>query len=295
MSRPSVSVIIPAYNAEEFLADTLSSIVAQTYCAEEVIVVDDGSTDRTSQIARGIGSPVRVVQKENGGVSSARNRGLSEARGNLVAFCDADDLWAAEKLETQLRALRESPGASAAFTGVMRVDEEANPLGEISIPPLSRVSLRDLVEHREGEIPAALASTVLVPRGMVERTGGFDETLSDAADWDYVVRLRLQGPFCGPGAPLVRYRVHRKAMSRNLDVRAADMRRLFDKFDADERIRNGLGSRLPGARARNAVVMASGFASAGSWLKAFNCLLREGAKHPFALAGALASRMRTSP
>jgi glycosyltransferase involved in cell wall biosynthesis len=295
VTHPSVSVVVPAYNAQAFLEATLASLTAQTHPPREIIVVDDGSVDETPHIAHGAPSPVRLVRKDNGGVSSARNRGLAEARGDFVAFCDADDQWLPEKLETQLQVLRESPGASAAFTGALRVDQGGSLMEEIPGPHLSRVSLTDLVEHREGRIPAVVASSLLVSQSQVEDVGGFDETLSDAADWDYAVRLRLRGPFCGPTAPLVRYRVHTGAMSRNLDLRAADMRRLFDKLEADERIRSEIGSRLPGARARNAVVMAAGFASTGSWLKALRWLLREGAKHPFALAEALASRMRTSP
>src|SRR5438045_1880854 len=95
---PSVSVIIPCYNAAEFLAECLDSVCRQTVPPAEVIVVDDGSTDATAQIARAFGPPVRVISQANAGPSAARNRAMDEAQGDWVAFSDADDVWQPNKL-----------------------------------------------------------------------------------------------------------------------------------------------------------------------------------------------------
>lgn len=281
MNPPSVSVIVPAYNAEPFLAETLASIVGQTLAPREVIVVDDGSTDATAEVAEAVGPPVRVIRKPNGGVSSSRNRGVQEATGEVLAFCDADDLWEAEKLEAQLDALV-GADASACFCGVR----------DRPMPPPESVTLADLVRHETGRIPAQIPSTLLLPAAAARDVGPWDESLSDAADWDYAIRLRRLGSFCGPTEPLVRYRVHDDAMSRDLELRAADLRRLFDKLEADPELRRALGSELVRARARNTVVMAAGFASEGSWGRALGWLAREGLRHPLAVTGALLRRGR---
>lgn len=105
MSLPTYSVVIPCYNGARFLRETLDSVLAQTAPALEVLVIDDGSTDDSAAVAEAYGPPVRVIRQANQGESVARNRGIDEARGEWVAFVDADDLWAPEKIESQLTAI----------------------------------------------------------------------------------------------------------------------------------------------------------------------------------------------
>ena len=105
-AEPTVSVIIPCYNGAAFLPETLQSVLDQTHPPLEVLVIDDGSTDRSVEIAASFGPPVRSISQKNQGESVARNRGLTEARGEWVAFLDADDLWQPSKLERQLAAAR---------------------------------------------------------------------------------------------------------------------------------------------------------------------------------------------
>src|ERR1700749_83796 len=100
-----VSVIMPAYNSGRYLAESVRSVQAQTFGGWELVVVDDGSTDDTGEVARRLAEAdarVRYVRRPNGGQAAARNTGLAEARGRLVAFLDADDLWLPEKLEAQM-------------------------------------------------------------------------------------------------------------------------------------------------------------------------------------------------
>src|SRR6516165_7339471 len=97
-----VSVIIPAYNVETFLHQTIESVLHQTYPVAEVIVVDDGSTDRSFEVAKSFGSPVHVLCQVNAGASIARNHALDHASGDLIAFLDADDLWEPQKMERQI-------------------------------------------------------------------------------------------------------------------------------------------------------------------------------------------------
>ena len=102
---PTVSVVIPCYNGADFIRETLDSVLTQTVAPIEVLVVDDGSTDESAEIAESYGHPVRVIRQTNQGESVARNRGIDEARGDWIAFVDADDLWAPNKLERQLEAI----------------------------------------------------------------------------------------------------------------------------------------------------------------------------------------------
>src|SRR5690348_10269988 len=100
---PTVSVVIPAFNAAEYIGQAIDSVLAQTHQPIEIIVVDDGSTDQTAQIAAAYPAPVRVLRKPNGGPASARNMGIAAATGSWIALLDADDRWLANKLERQLR------------------------------------------------------------------------------------------------------------------------------------------------------------------------------------------------
>lgn len=111
-----ISCIVPVYNGERYLAETVDSILAQTHQPLEILVVDDGSTDRTATVAAGFGPRVRYCWQENAGEAAARNRGLSMAQTEFVAFLDADDLWHPEKLQRQIAWLRERPEVDLCFT-----------------------------------------------------------------------------------------------------------------------------------------------------------------------------------
>lgn len=113
---PLVSVVVPVFDGERYLADTLTSVVHQTYEHLEVIVVDDGSSDRSPDIARTHPDPrVRAISQGHAGAASARNTGVAVARGDVLAFIDADDLWTSDKLETQVAALGDDPGIDMVF------------------------------------------------------------------------------------------------------------------------------------------------------------------------------------
>ena len=121
----SVTVIIPAYNGAAYIARAVESALAQTHKPLEVLVVDDGSTDRTAEIVAAMPPPVRLIRKENGGPASARNLGAREAKGNWLALLDADDLWQPVKLETQIKAI-ETIEADVYYSGGIVVDESDN-------------------------------------------------------------------------------------------------------------------------------------------------------------------------
>jgi glycosyltransferase involved in cell wall biosynthesis len=105
-----ISAIIPAYNRAAYIAEAIESALGQTRLPDEIVVIDDGSTDRTAEIARAFGEKVRCISQQNQGIGGARNAGLSAACGDWIAFLDSDDLWLKQKLELQLTFLRANPG-----------------------------------------------------------------------------------------------------------------------------------------------------------------------------------------
>lgn len=170
-----VSCIVPVYNGARFLGEGLDSILAQTHRDLEIIVVDDGSTDGSGDVARGFGDPVTVVRQDNAGPAAARNRGVAEATGDFVAFLDADDLWVETKLERQLARFQARPelGYSVTLTQNFWEDEVAEERERMTGHARSR------------PIPGYVTLTLLTPRSWMQRVGGFDTGLAhgDAADW----------------------------------------------------------------------------------------------------------------
>ena len=121
---PLVSVVIPAFNAELFIGETIDSVLAQTYPAYEVIVVDDGSSDRTRElVTERFGTRVRLVVQENQGPSAARNAGAAAARGDYLAVIDADDIWLPEKLSYQTKVLKQNPDIGLLCGNMVEFDD----------------------------------------------------------------------------------------------------------------------------------------------------------------------------
>jgi glycosyltransferase involved in cell wall biosynthesis len=151
---PQVSVIIPVYNGERFLAEAIRSVLAQTYALYELIVVDDGSTDRTPEIAQSFPA-VRYVRQMHAGAAAARKRGVEQANGEYLAFLDADDLWMPDKLSVQMRAFEEDLGLEA-VSGLVEQFEQPGLERRYSIPlvPQPGYSLIALVVTRQvlGEV-----------------------------------------------------------------------------------------------------------------------------------------------
>lgn len=185
---PAVSVIIPAYNAEAFLARAIRSVEAQSFRDFEIVVVDDGSTDGTADIARGFSS-VRYVLGSHGGEAAARNRGLEEALSDLVAFVDADDEWLPEKLARQV-AFMEKLGSSFSYTDAYLVHDGR------------RVRYTSLARPRRGEILEPLIddwldqaflipTEVMASRALLKSAGGFEAGLPTPGHVDYGLWLKL--------------------------------------------------------------------------------------------------------
>lgn len=210
---PQISVVIPTHNRLDMLRTSIMSALAQRDVDLELIVVDDGSRDGTAKwLAESTDPRMQVVRQDRpGGVSAARNLGLSRATSDWIAFLDDDDVWSPEKLALQLKRAA-ATGAGWIYTGEVLVGPTLEVLGHPAIAPRPEAVMRHLM-HRN-PIPGG-ASGVIVARDYLDRAGPFDTALSALADWELWIRLaRLGAPERVPEA-LVGYRIHASNMSLN--------------------------------------------------------------------------------
>jgi glycosyltransferase involved in cell wall biosynthesis len=188
--EPLVSVVIPTYNYVRFLPRANESVLGQTYPSVECIVVDDGSTDGTAEMAGPYGCRIRYIASTNRGPAAARNLGAAAASGPYLAFLDADDWWAPEKLARQVRWLEEHKDFAAVGCGAASVDRNLQRLGQLSYSDLAE-SKDDNLRHvavRRKWIGGSCSGIVIQTSAYME-LGGFDEALSGAEDWDLWMRL----------------------------------------------------------------------------------------------------------
>jgi glycosyltransferase involved in cell wall biosynthesis len=175
MQTPLITCIVPAFNGERYLRETLNSILAQRYQHLEIIVADDGSTDGTAAAAAAYGDQLRYLWQPNKGPAAARNLGLGCAKGEFVAFLDQDDLWHPDKLTRQLARFQARPELDAAVAHVRLFWDEALRLEE-----------EKLRGHRlTSDLPGYITGTLLARRALFETVGPFDGELryGDALGW----------------------------------------------------------------------------------------------------------------
>ena len=181
-THPGVSTIIPCLNGERYLAETIGSVLAQSYRPLEIVVVDDGSTDRSVEIARSFGDPVRVLTQPRSGASAARNRGVESANGVLLAFLDADDLWTEGGLNRLVAALVRGPNLDMVLG---HTEQFVSP----DVPPAARVRIR--FDH--APTPARLSGALLVRRSAFDRVGGFSPRWQTGEFIDWYLRAEELG------------------------------------------------------------------------------------------------------
>jgi glycosyltransferase involved in cell wall biosynthesis len=202
---PLISVVMPCFNAEEYLREAVDSVLAQTYPRVELIVVDDGSTDKSRDILNEYGSRIRVIAQANRGPYPARNLGVSESRGELLAFLDADDWWTTDCLEKLHAALVARPDAALAYCGWQNVGFSGGQ-GAPHVPPdyeLEDKATRFLRAASPWPIHAAL-----VRREAFEEVGGFDLDLHSCMDYDLWLRIAVSRPIVLVPEVMAFYRRH---------------------------------------------------------------------------------------
>lgn len=210
---PHISVIIPVYNGEKTIKETIESVLNQSFSDFELIVINDGSHDTTLEIVSSIQDyRLKVFSYPNAGASASRNRGFSHAVGEFVAFLDADDLWTADKLQAQFNALQDNPEAAVAYSWTDYIDESGKflrPGGHISVSGniYKNLLLVDLLEN---------GSNPLIRREAITAVGGFDESLPAGQDWDLYLRLAARYHFVCVPASQILYRISTNSISSNV-------------------------------------------------------------------------------
>ena len=192
-----ITIVIPTYNRYGLLKVAIDSVLDQSYRDFELIVIDDGSTDDTHALVRSYGDSLVYLKQENQGPSAARNRGIEESRGSLVAFLDSDDRWHPDKLLIQIEAMEEEPGYLISHTGEVWYRN-----GELLRQKKKHQKLPGYIFERSLSMCMVSMSTVIARRELFDHIGCFDEKLPCCEDYDFWLRASLRYPFLLVDQPL---------------------------------------------------------------------------------------------
>jgi len=219
MSYPTVSIIIPAYNAEKYLQETLESILAQDYPSIEVIVVDDGSTDNTSNIVKSYShdSRVQYIYKSNSGSAKARNCGIANSTGEFLLFVDADDLLVPEAVSLLVKTFVEADGKYCLIYGEREhFDDETGKVLKVTDLSKTLHNLKQLFTFRTNLVLASL-----IHRNTIELVGGFNEKITHNEDHEMLLKLSKIGDFYGLGKVIYKYRIRSNSKTSLTSYRRA--------------------------------------------------------------------------
>ncbi|MDJ0696185.1 glycosyltransferase [Mastigocoleus sp. MO_188.B34] len=228
----TISVVIPVYNGEQTIAETIKSVLNQNFKDIEVIVINDGSTDKTVDIVQNIfDSRLQIFSYDNSGLAATRNRGIKKARGKFISFIDADDLWTLDKLEDQYQVLKANPRAVLAYSWTDYINDSGN-----FIKAGRRIKFTGWVYERMlmGNF-LENGSNPLIRRQVFEEVGHFDESLSAAEDWDMWLRICANHEFVCVQKPQILYRISANSMSNNLKKQEAESLKVIDRAFIDDK------------------------------------------------------------
>jgi glycosyltransferase involved in cell wall biosynthesis len=231
MMPPKVTVVIAAYNAQTFLQETLDSVLTQCLREIEVIVVDDGSTDRTLQILKTVPDPrLMVLRQQNSGVSAARNAGLAAAKAPYVFFLDADDILLPDALRRMVTALEEKPDRVACFAHHVRIAPDGAELSDRGDLPWKIFPAKDTLRHLIAK-NFIVCGAICIRTEAARSVRGFSPALKWGEDWEFWCRLAVLGDFVAlPGDVVLLYRQH--FSSANFKLKNSPLRPNFKAIDA---------------------------------------------------------------
>ncbi|MCL2931720.1 MAG: glycosyltransferase family 2 protein [Trichodesmium sp. MAG_R03] len=237
-TTPRVSVIIPVYNCDGYISQAIESILAQTYQSYEIIVIDDGSTDNTRKAMEPYMEMIHYVYQENQGVSAARNHGIDLARGELIAFLDADDFFLPDKLTAQVRVFDTQTNLGIVHSGWRRVNQQGETIkDETPWDYVPKLNLEGWLRWK----PIGTMGTLMFRRDWLQKVGSFEPGLDQAEDVDLVLRLSVNG--CEAEwlqQSTVCYRQHDRNTMRDGVSQARSINWVLDKFFASESLPLGI-------------------------------------------------------
>ncbi len=235
MPSPYFSVIIPVYNAQNHLRETVQSVIDQSFTDFEIIMIDDGSSDDSLAIMLELANHddrLKVISQNNQGVSVTRNMGAEIARGKFLAFLDADDIWLPEKLATHYALHHRNTSISVSYGQIAFVETD----NLLSLRTYSTVMEHPLtINEIVAENPVCTTSNLVVSRILFLSTGGFDETMTHAEDQEWLARIVQDGHIiCGIDRYLVDYRLSADGLSVNLPAMYDGWKLMAQQYSASE-------------------------------------------------------------
>jgi len=216
MNTPEISVVIPAYNAEKYIADSITSVTNQTFLSWELIIVDDGSTDNTAAVVEKFrdNNKITLVKQPNKGVSAARNAGIKKAKGRFITFLDADDYYLPDNLRKKYDVLVKDTSIDFVYCDVMQCDEK---LDDVKIEKGADTdNLFRKVLQWQGETIPTLPSNIMVKTSLMKEKFLFDVNLSNCADRYMKIQLSMNAPAAYIPEALVKYRNTPGSMSKKV-------------------------------------------------------------------------------
>jgi glycosyltransferase involved in cell wall biosynthesis len=231
MIAPLVSVIIPVFNVEKYVEQTIQSVLDQTYPAVEIIIVNDGSTDMSLDK---IGlfekdQKIKIISQENTGVSSARNKGMEFVKGDFIAFLDADDVWLPNNLELKIKMLIDNPSVDWVFSDMYLADDKMQSVSPAK--PGKDDNILNNILLWDGEVVPGACSNIVIRKKCLLSGIRYDTHLSNSADQDFCIQLASKFPGKRISVPLWYYRQITSSMSRNIKVMENDAIFLYKKAD----------------------------------------------------------------
>lgn len=234
-----ISVVMPVYNVEAFVAEAIGSVLAQTYDAFELIIVDDGGSDASMEIVRGFRDDrIRIVSQSNRGLAGARNSGIAAARGELIALLDSDDRWAPDKLMLHAVHLRSNPHIGVSYAGSQLIDASGRPIAAAMRPRLEGIDAAHILRRN----PVGNGSAAVLRRSALDvaafehpaepgRICWFDESFRQSEDIEMWLRLSARHGvrFEGIGGLLTDYRIIGGGLSANIVRQFESWQRVIEK------------------------------------------------------------------
>lgn len=226
MTQPDITVVMPVYNVEPYVKASVESVLAQSFDNFELLIIDDGGTDRSIDICREFVDPrMRIISQKNRGLAGARNTGIRYARAGIIAFLDSDDLWHRHKLARHFEHLSQRPEVGVSYSGARLIDDDGRDVGIDQLPKLTGIQSKDIYLRN----PVSNGSTPVIRRAALDEIARpsplhpgeqvwFDEHLRQSEDIDCWLRIALLSSwkFEGIPGPLTAYRVNAGGLSANV-------------------------------------------------------------------------------